>query len=377
MLPPAAVKHGESQNLSEELKKVVSIPVINVGRYNDPYIANAAIKAGRCDMVTMGRQSLADPLFPKKAKAGKISDIRHCIGCQIGCVENLYKCSPIHCTVNPRVGYEYQFPTKKSGAKKKVVVIGGGVGGMQAAITAAEQGHDVTLYEKENKLGGQWNLAAMPPYKQELATLVTYQKGQLEKNQVIIHLNSELKAEDILALKPDHVVLATGATPIMPTIKGIDSTNVVTSTDILTGRKSVKGNAAVIGGGEVGTETAAFIASTNRKASVFEMTSELCMKTEESVKLFLFEYLTDKGVDTYTNAKVLELKDDSVIIERDGQTEEISGFTDIVIAVGGKSYNPLEEELKGKVELSVIGDAKSARQGINAVHEGYEVGYNI
>lgn len=377
MLPPAAVKHGESQNLSEELKKVVSIPVINVGRYNDPYIANAAIKAGRCDMVTMGRQSLADPLFPKKAKAGKISDIRHCIGCQIGCVENLYKCSPIHCIVNPRVGYEYQFPTKKSGAKKKVVVIGGGVGGMQAAITAAEQGHDVTLYEKENKLGGQWNLAAMPPYKQELATLVTYQKGQLEKNQVIIHLNSELKAEDILALKPDHVVLATGATPIMPTIKGIDSTNVVTSTDILTGRKSVKGNAAVIGGGEVGTETAAFIASTNRKASVFEMTSELCMKTEGSVKLFLFEYLTDKGVDTYTNAKVLELKDDSVIIERDGQTEEISGFTDIVIAVGGKSYNPLEEELKGKVELSVIGDAKSARQGINAVHEGYEVGYNI
>lgn len=377
MLPPAAVKHGESQNLSEELKKVVSIPVINVGRYNDPYIANAAIKAGRCDMVTMGRQSLADPLFPKKAKAGKISDIRHCIGCQIGCVENLYKCSPIHCIVNPRVGYEYQFPTKKSGAKKKVVVIGGGVGGMQAAITAAEQGHDVTLYEKENKLGGQWNLAAMPPYKQELATLVTYQKGQLEKNQVIIHLNSELKAEDILALKPDHVVLATGATPIMSTIKGIDSTNVVTSTDILTGRKSVKGNAAVIGGGEVGTETAAFIASTNRKASVFEMTSELCMKTEGSVKLFLFEYLTDKGVDTYTNAKVLELKDDSVIIERDGQTEEISGFTDIVIAVGGKSYNPLEEELKGKVELSVIGDAKSARQGINAVHEGYEVGYNI
>lgn len=377
MLPPAAVKHGESQNLSGELKKVVSIPVINVGRYNDPYIANAAIKAGRCDMVTMGRQSLADPLFPKKAKAGKISDIRHCIGCQIGCVENLYKCSPIHCTVNPRVGYEYQFPTKKSGAKKIVVVIGGGVGGMQAAITAAEQGHDVTLYEKENKLGGQWNLAAMPPYKQELATLVTYQKGQLEKNQVIIHLNSELKAEDILALKPDHVVLATGATPIMPTIKGIDSTNVVTSTDILTGRKSVKGNAAVIGGGEVGTETAAFIASTNRKASVFEMTSELCMKTEGSVKLFLFEYLTDKGVDTYTNAKVLELKDDSVIIERDGQTEEISGFTDIVIAVGGKSYNPLEEELKGKVELSVIGDAKSARQGINAVHEGYEVGYNI
>lgn len=377
MLPPAAVMHGESQDLSEELKKVVSIPIINVGRYNDPYIANAAIKAGRCDMVTMGRQSLADPFFPAKVKAGKVKDIRHCIGCQIGCVENLYKCSPIHCTVNPRVGYEYQFPAKQKEGGKKVVVIGGGVGGMQAAITAAEQGHDVSLYEKEDKLGGQWNLAAMPPYKQELATLVTYQKGQLEKNHVKIHLNSELTAEDILALKPDHVVLATGASPMMPPIKGIDCANVITSTDILTGRKSVKENAAVIGGGEVGTETAAFIASTNRRASVFEMTGELCAKTEGSVKHFLFEYLENKEVNTYTNAKVLELKDHAVVIEKDGKEEEIGGFTDIVIAVGGKSENPLEEKLSGKAALSVIGDARSVRQGINAVHEGYEVGYNI
>lgn len=377
MLPPAAVMHGESQDLSEELKKVVSIPIINVGRYNDPYIANAAIKAGRCDMVTMGRQSLADPFFPAKVKAGKVKDIRHCIGCQIGCVENLYKCSPIHCTVNPRVGYEYQFPAKQKEGGKKVVVIGGGVGGMQAAITAAEQGHDVSLYEKEDKLGGQWNLAAMPPYKQELATLVTYQKGQLEKNHVKIHLNSELTAEDILALKPDHVVLATGASPMMPPIKGIDGANVITSTDILTGRKSVKENAAVIGGGEVGTETAAFIASTNRRASVFEMTGELCAKTEGSVKHFLFEYLENKEVNTYTNTKVLELKDHAVVIEKDGKEEEIGGFTDIVIAVGGKSENPLEEKLSGKAALSVIGDARSVRQGINAVHEGYEVGYNI
>lgn len=377
MLPPAAVKHGESQDLAEELKKVVSIPIINVGRYNDPYIANAAIKAGRCDMVTMGRQSLADPFLPVKAKSGNVKEIRHCIGCQIGCVENLYKCSPIHCTVNPRVGYEYQFPLKESGIKKKVIVVGGGVGGMQAAITAAEQGHDVALYEKENKLGGQWNLAAMPPYKQELTTLVTYQKGQLVKNHVKVYLDSELSAAEILALEPDHVVLATGAVPMMPPIKGIDGANVVSSTDILTGRKSVKENAAVIGGGEVGTETAAFIASTNRKASVFEMTNELCAKTEGSVKLFLFEYLASKKVNTYTNAKVLELKDHSVVIEKDGQAEEIGGFTDIVIAVGGKSHNPLADELKGKVELSIIGDAKSVRQGIDAVHEGYEAGYHI
>ncbi len=377
MLPPAAVKHGESQDLSEELKKVVSIPVINVGRYNDPYIAEAAIKAGRCDMVTMGRQSLADPMFPAKVKNGQIGEIRHCIGCQIGCVENLYKCSPIHCTVNPRLGYEYEFPQEEAPVKKKVAVIGGGVGGMEAAISAAKRGHQVDLYEKDSRLGGQWNLAAMPPYKQELTTLVRYQQSQLEKLNVNVHLNTEMTAERILELHADHVILATGATPALPPIKGIDNKNVVTSTDILSGRKSVKENAAVIGGGEVGAETAAFIASTNRKASVFEMTDELCAKTEGSVKLFLFEYLKNKNVSCYTNAKVKELTENSVIIEKNGKDETYDGFTDIVIAVGGKSYNPLEKELEGKVPLTVIGDAVSVRQGIDAVHEGYVAGYTL
>ena len=377
MLPPAAVKHGESQDLSEELKKVVSIPVINVGRYNDPYIAEAAIKAGRCDMVTMGRQSLADPMFPAKVKNGQIGEIRHCIGCQIGCVENLYKCSPIHCTVNPRLGYEYEFPQEEAPVRKKVAVIGGGIGGMEAAVSAAKRGHQVDLYEKDSRLGGQWNLAAMPPYKQELTTLVRYQQSQLRKLNVNVHLNTEMTAEKILELHANHVILATGATPALPPIKGIDNKNVVTSTDILSGRKSVKENAAVIGGGEVGAETAAFIASTNRKASVFEMTDELCAKTEGSVKLFLFEYLKNKNVSCYTNAKVKELTENSVIIEKNGKDETYDGFTDIVIAVGGKSYNPLEKELEGKVPLTVIGDAVSVRQGIDAVHEGYVAGYTL
>lgn len=376
MLPPAAVKHGESEDLAETLKKVVDIPVINVGRFNDPYIANAAIKAGRCDAVTMGRQSLADPMFPKKAREGKVEEIRHCLGCQIGCVENLYKCSPIHCTVNPRLGYESVLP-EKSADKKKVAVIGGGVGGMQAAITAAELGHDVTLYEKSGKLGGQWNLAAVPPYKQELTTTVRYQITMLNKNKVRIVLNKEMTAEDIVALEVDHVILATGGTPAMPPIKGIESANVVTSADILSGKKTVKEKAAVIGGGEVGTETAAFIVSTNKKAAIFEMMDELCEKTEGSVKLFLFEYIDNKGVDKYTGVKVLEIKDSSIIIEREGIAEEIGGFTDIVIAVGSKSENMLQKELEGKVNLTVIGDAKGVRQGIDAIHEGYMAAYNL
>lgn len=376
MLPPAAVKHGESEGLAQSLKQVVSIPIINVGRFNDAYIADAAIKAGRCDMVAMGRQSLADPLMPKKIKEGRNAEVRHCIGCQIGCVENLYKCSPIHCTVNPRIGYEAELAEKEV-TPKRVVVVGGGVGGMQAAITAAELGHHVTLYEKTEKLGGQWNYAAVPPYKQELTTLVRYQTSQLMKNKVEVVLNTELTAEEIISLHPDKVILATGAVPNVPPFKGVNGSNVVTSTEILTGKKTVKECAAVIGGGEVGVETAAFIASTNRKAVVFEMGSELCAKTEGSVKRFMFEYLENKGVDTYVNAKVVEIKDNSIIYETDGVEKELTGFSDIVIAVGGKSYNPLETELTGKVDLTLIGDASAVRQGIDAVHEGYMAAYNL
>lgn len=134
-------------SLSAELKKVVNIPVMNVGRYNDPYIADAAIKADRCDIVTMARQSLADPFFPLKAKAGKTEDIRHCIGCQIGCVAHLYGPLPINCTVNPKLGWELEYNQipEKADHVKNVIVIGGGVGGMQAAISSAERGYKKTF----------------------------------------------------------------------------------------------------------------------------------------------------------------------------------------------------------------------------------------
>lgn len=165
--------------------------------------------------------------------------------------------------------------------------------------------------------------------------------------------------------------------PVIPNIKGVDGINVMTSADILTGRKSVGANAAVIGGGEVGCETASFIVSTNRKATIFEMTDQLCAKTEGSVKLFLFEYLKNRDVAIYTDTKVLELKGNAVLFEKNGVTEELEGFTDIIIAVGGQSYNPLEEALKDKVPVTVIGDAKAVRQGINAVHEGFEAAYNL
>lgn len=194
---------------------------------------------------------------------------------------------------------------------------------------------------------------------------------------VKVTLNKEISAEEILAMKPDEVVLATGAKPVTPKIKGIDSPIVVSFADVLSGKVILGKNCAVIGGGDVGCETAAFIAMTNKNATVIEMLDTLCGKMEGSVKLFLMQYLSDKKVPLYIKASVKEITDHSVIYELGGERKELDHLDNVVIAVGSKSYLPLKSELEGKVSLHVIGDAISPRQGIDAVQEGHRVGKEI
>ena len=378
MLPPSAVKRGESGDLASELKKVVNIPVINVGRYNDPYVAEAALRAGRCDLVAMARQSLADPLFPQKVRSGALADIRRCIGCQIGCVENLYKGVPINCTMNPRIGHEYDYKQlQASGQSKQVMVIGGGVGGMMSAIAAAENGHEVCLYEKNDRLGGQWNLACIPPYKQELASLVNWQKQYLEKLKVKVELNKEVTAAMMAEENPTEIIVATGSRPIIPPIKGIEGAHVLTAAQVLSGQKIVGQRTAVIGGGDVGCETAAFIASTGKEAAVFEMMDTACPKMEGSVKFFLQQYLDKHSVAIHLGAQVLEIREHSVLYKQNGEVCEYGPVDNIVIALGGRANSALADQAQPAATVHVIGDAAGARRGINAMQEGYKVGKEI
>lgn len=377
-IAPAAVERAWSSQYTAELKKVVNIPIINAGKYTDPFMAEAMLKAGRCDLVAMGRQSLADPDFPVKAASGNYRNIRHCIGCNIGCLMHLKTGEPIGCTVNPRIGFESHYiNTEKADVSKNVVVIGGGIGGMQAAITAAEKGHKVSIYEKSDRLGGQWNVASVPPYKQDLASFAIWEQRRLKELNVSVNLEREMTAAEIIGLGTDEVILATGAVPIMPPFKGIDRPNVYTSIQVLSAQKIVSGKTAVIGGGDIGSETAAFLTSTNQPAVIFEMQPELPAKMEKGVVYFLREYLKNHNVEVYTGAKVLEIKDNSIVYEKDGEIHEYGGFSDVVIAVGQKSYNPLEETLKGKVSLHVIGDAVKSGHGIDSVATGYKAGYEI
>ena len=378
MLPPAAVPHAFSADYCAEIRKAVNIPVISVGRYNDPYIADAVLRNEKADMICMARPSLADPYLPNKALAGDYEDIINCIGCQIGCVGNLYKLKPIQCTVNPRTGMEYEYFDVPAEQKKNVAVVGGGVAGMEAAIAAAQRGHSVELYEKGSRLGGQWLLAAVPPYKQELANFTVWQKRQLEKLGVKVRMNTEFNEKALNDQKPDAIILATGATPIVPKIPGVDKKHVCQANDVLASKVLVGDSVAVIGGGEVGCETAAYVASLNKKAIIFEMQGELAPEGESSANFFLFDYLEKHGVTCYTDAKVLEINDDGIVYEKDGVRCEYKGIQNVMLALGSKPENPLQAMLEGKADkIIVVGDATKVAQGIDAISAGYRAGYYI
>ncbi len=194
IIPPYNIPNGWIVNLAEEAKKVVDVPVITVGRINDPLIAETIVESGKADLVAMGRASLADPALPNKFAAGDYKDIRQCIGCQQGCLQLLFSNKSIRCLVNPELGFEYLHDLKKADASRRVTVVGGGPGGLEAARAAALAGHKVTLYDNTNRLGGQFVYAAMPPAKGDMTAYVVWAKRQLKKLGVEVKLNTEYTA---------------------------------------------------------------------------------------------------------------------------------------------------------------------------------------
>ncbi|EIJ81364.1 NADH:flavin oxidoreductase/NADH oxidase [Bacillus methanolicus PB1] len=378
VIQPAAVPHAFMVDLAAEIKKVVTIPVIAVGRINDPFIAESVLLSEKADLIAMGRASLADPDFPNKVKEGKLDEIIQCIGCVQGCIGRLIKGLDVKCLVNPLTGKENEFTVKPANEKKKVFVAGGGIAGMQSAIIAARRGHEVHLYEKDDNLGGQWLLAAVPPNKAELNTFTIWQKNQLDKWGVHFHLKSELNENIVENEKPDAVIIATGAKPFVPNIPGVHLPEVVIAQDVLSGKKDVGQSVVVVGGGLVGAETAAHLANHGKKVVIIEMLNEIVKDGEPSVKHFLFKDLQEHNVEIITSAKVKEIKQGSITIEKDNDLREIGNIDSVVIAVGSKSENALKEKLQGKVDnIITVGDAIKVRKAIEAVEEGYEAGLAV
>lgn len=375
--PPYPLTKGSFADNSAEIKKVVSIPVLGVaGRVNDPRMAEALLLSGKMDMVTMARASLADPQLPKKAERGDFDDINQCIGCVQGCQGGLGT-GGISCLVNPMIGCEYKYSTAKVDSPKTIYVAGGGLAGCEFAFNAAMRGHKVTLFEKSSVLGGQWHAASRPVTKSEYTRFIYWQKLQMEKYGVTVHMQTELTKERVLAGKPDVVVVATGNTPFIPPVPGLKE-RCVLARDVLEDKVEPEGNVVVIGGGLVGCEVAELTASRGYKTTIIEMNGAIATDAVFNPRRILLDSLDKHGVDVYVSAKTLEITDHSVIFELNGTAVTIDNVGTVIAATGGRPNHPLADELSEyDGDVICLGDAASLKDGLKNVREAFEKAMEI
>lgn len=373
MWAPTVVHGGFSAEQVEEIKRAVSIPVITVGRYTEPFFAELMVREGRTDLVAFGRQSIADPHMPKKAYEDRLEDITPCIACLQGCVPNMYQGKPICCLTNPILGHDTE-KIEKAEKSKKVMVIGGGVGGLCAAFLAAWRGHEVTLYESSDKLGGNMRLAAYPPGKGDLTNMVRSYISKCEKAGVKIVMNTEVTEERIKNEKPDAVIVATGAKTLVLPIEGIDDPAIIHGGDLLEGTRAAGKNVLIVGGGMVGCEIAAFLGEQEHEVTVIEFRDTVGADVIHEHRVFLMKDFKEYGIKEITGAKVCKFFPDGVEYETaDNEKHEIRGFDSVVLSMGYRNYNPFEAVLDAiNAETYVIGDAVKARRALDATQDAYE-----
>lgn len=376
-VPPGCVPPGYNVPLAGAIKKEVKIPVMVAGRINTPELAEKTLLDGMADFVSLGRELLADPDFPQKAREGRVEDIRSCIACdECTNTKPREKRNIMHllCTVNPAVGREPDFHVAEAAKKKKVLVIGGGAAGMQAAVTAAERGHDVTLWEKGPELGGQLLLAVIPPNKSDINNLVKYLSIQMHKHGVRVLLNHEATLESVSAFGADAVVVAVGSTPLVPDIPGMDSPNVVTAHEVLRQDVSLGQNVVVIGGGLVGCETAEFLADKGKSVTVIAR-SDVATEVAVYERWFLLPRLASKNVRTMIKTKTKAITASGVVVVKEDGTETQIAADNIVLAVGAEPCRELYNELKSHgLPVSAIGDCNQGSRIMDAIHDGAAAG---
>jgi 2,4-dienoyl-CoA reductase-like NADH-dependent reductase (Old Yellow Enzyme family)/thioredoxin reductase len=365
--------------MAEAVKEKVNAFVVGVGRINTLEAAERVLAGGKIDLIGIGRQLIADPHWVRKVSEGKSKDIIPCLSCN-NCVDAVtVGRSLVRCAVNPFVAKEFELPLKPAEKRKKVFVVGGGPAGMMAATIAAERGHEVTLFEKEDRLGGQLKVAGIPPHKKEIHWLNDYLVRHVKQSNVSVRLSEEVKAEVIEKEKPDATVVATGLTYFVPDIPGIDRDNVVLAEDVLYWRRKVGQKVVIIGGELVGCETADFLGEKGRSVTLARRGSEMACKIGPTARECLLSRLPEKGVCLLPGVRKYEAITDKglVLIDSEGKRQTIEADT-IVIAAGSRGNIGLYEKLKGTVpELHAIGDCKEPRDIMEAISEGAKVGTEL
>ncbi len=360
------------------LKEVVSVPIIGVGRINDPAMADQAIARGDADLISFGRQHLTDPDFIEKARRGSLEDIRRCTACNQGCIERLsFEMKSTTCSFNPECGREYKGPVLPAGTPKKVWVIGAGPAGLSAALVLAARGHQVEVFEKESQPGGQLLSASRPPHKAVFMDWVNWALRRLKQWSVPLHCSHPVSADDIKKAAPDAVIVASGAYPVTASIPGLKSELVADARDVLTGNIKLAGPAVVLGAGYVGMETADYLLANGIAVTVLEMQTLPPVNRFSAHGYWLNKRIKDSGGKIIFGARVLGIENNIVrYVQADKPSEEKASL--IVTAMGAKSENTLEDVLNAlAVPYRVVGDARSPRRILEAIHEGYKAGEEI
>ena len=374
-IPPMGVQpYGFFVKIAGDIKKAVNVPVSAVGRIVDAEMAERVIESGMADMVAVGRPLLADPDWGTKIAAGKACDIRRCISCNKGCTDAIQNRQFLSCVLNAENGYENTRSIQPAAQKKKIAVLGGGPAGLEAARVAALRGHDVTLFEKTTTLGGQLNIACVPPRKEEMRRAAQDLIHAVCNAGVHLCMGQTRTAEQLKDAGFEAVINAVGAHSATPRIPGIDSVNVADAWKVLAGEQQVYGTVAVIGGGMVGCETAEYLAARGCKVSVIEMMDKIAAGESTTILPTLLENYKTYGVEQYPSHKVKEFRMDAVVCENKDGAEVTIPCDYIVLAMGARSNEFDAAALEAaSIPVYSIGDAAGKAADIsNAIRTGYD-----
>lgn len=378
--PPMYMPKGYLVELAAKAKEAVYIPILAGGRMNDADIAEAAIRDGKIDAVVMGRAALADPEYPNKVLSGHTEKIRPCIACNQGCITRLQQGKQPTCAVNPTAMREVRYALRPCVKPKKVVIVGGGVAGMEAARTAAMRGHQVSLYEKNEKLGGNLIPGGSHSFKKEVRELNAWYQTELSNLPVEIHMGEAVTAGQLRDMGADVIILAAGSVPVMPKVPGVDDRKVLGCMDAFAHPEKVGQKVVVIGGGLVGCEMTLDYAQAGKDVTVVEALPKILSAGIPSpipngqMIPDLFEY---HHVNVLENHRLAAVEDGKVILESNGQKKALDADS-IVIAVGFRPVPSMAQELSGcGAVVYEIGDGQKVSTILHAVWDGYEVGNNI